>query len=432
MTTATADERAQRATPDEHGQALEEGEITRILKTVQAAQFKKSETLATTEDTIFKPRSLVEIAFSADQKRQQAEEAARQEKEKQGTARGNEAEIGSEKADNAGSSMPDNQTDLPSENQLVSAQEDGSVSVAPAEVSEKPTQVQQQSEEAAREKRAEEEQVIRIAAEEDGYKRGFEAGLEAARQTEPTPEELALVEEKEQQRQDIVAQFHDAISALASPEALDSVALEAAINQAVLELASERAGMVISDNPEGILARIRGLIDNIKAAAELVEIYMNPSDLASLENWLQYKSAPSGWTFSADAQLLSGDIRLRIGGIEVADQLNICSDKKAEPLKENSVGLAKHLSEEQFTTEDSDVVPVQKEDEAQDEQSEQGLDEQLGEELHDETEKSSRLENAKVAVRPPFIPQANEEVEEEDNGSSGASEKESLDERGKE
>ena len=61
---------------DDYGQALGEGEITRILKTVQAAQFKKSETLVITEDKEFRPRSLVEIAFAAEGKRKQAEEVS--------------------------------------------------------------------------------------------------------------------------------------------------------------------------------------------------------------------------------------------------------------------------------------------------------------------------------------------------------------------
>ena len=76
MATATADRLEDTAAGDDYGQALGEGEITRLLKTVQAAQFKKSETFVA-DDTAFKPRSLVEIAFAAEQKRQQEEQAAR-------------------------------------------------------------------------------------------------------------------------------------------------------------------------------------------------------------------------------------------------------------------------------------------------------------------------------------------------------------------
>ena len=53
---------------------LADAEIARLLKSVQAAQFKKSESLVPETDDAFKPRSLVEIAFEAEKKRQ--EEAA--------------------------------------------------------------------------------------------------------------------------------------------------------------------------------------------------------------------------------------------------------------------------------------------------------------------------------------------------------------------
>ncbi|MGB1367706.1 MAG: hypothetical protein ACPG6Y_07200, partial [Candidatus Puniceispirillaceae bacterium] len=56
---------------------LADAEIARLLKTVQAAQFIKSETMPAETDSTFKPRSLVEIAFEAEKKRQ--EEAARAE-----------------------------------------------------------------------------------------------------------------------------------------------------------------------------------------------------------------------------------------------------------------------------------------------------------------------------------------------------------------
>ena len=78
MATSTGEKLEQIGAQDDYGQALGEGEITRILKTVQAAQFKRSETLVITEDTEFKPRSLVEIAFAAEGKRKLAEEAAQQ------------------------------------------------------------------------------------------------------------------------------------------------------------------------------------------------------------------------------------------------------------------------------------------------------------------------------------------------------------------
>ena len=71
MTILTKEKLEKKDGQNDYAQALEEGEITRILKTVQAARFQKSETLIATEDKVFKPRSLVEIAFAAEQKQEQ-------------------------------------------------------------------------------------------------------------------------------------------------------------------------------------------------------------------------------------------------------------------------------------------------------------------------------------------------------------------------
>ena len=83
----------------------------------------------------------------------------------------------------------------------------------PDKNSQETAQAQQHTEE-AQQQRAEENEAIRIAADEEGYKRGFEAGLEAARTAEPTPEEVAFLEEKEKERQAIIDKFHKAIKRL--------------------------------------------------------------------------------------------------------------------------------------------------------------------------------------------------------------------------
>ena len=434
MTAANPEKRAQTATQDDYGQALAEGEITRILKTVQAAKFTKSETLAATEDLEFKPRSLVEIAFAAEKKRTQAEKVARQQ----------QAQQQSEQADDAGPAAPDDQSGLPSVDQQAAildeaAQQDGTAVPVSDEVAEKSLQAQQKNEAAALQKRAEEDEGIRLAAEEVGYKRGFEAGLEAARTAEPTAEEVALQAEKEQKRQAVVAKFHDAIAALASPQAVDSSALQAAINKAVIELASKRAGQVISQNPEEFLMRIRGLVDNIKAAAHHIDIFLNPADLSSMENWLEDGTTPSDWKFLADTQLLSGDIRLKIGGIEVADQLSIPSEFKSNALEEDLVGLDRQLVDNEMDEELADGLDEElanglgeESDDGLDEDSDVGLDKESDDGLDEEIEISSRAENATVPARPPFIPEASEELKDADNDLFEGPESESSNESDKE
>ena len=81
-------------------------------------------------------------------------------------------------------------------------------------------------------------------------------------------------------------------TAIASPQAIDSSALEVAINEAVVELASERAGQAITENPEAFLVRIKKLVDDIKIGTQQVEILLNPSDLAAIEGWMQDRPLP--------------------------------------------------------------------------------------------------------------------------------------------
>lgn len=401
MTTATGEKLGQTSAHDDYGQALAEGEITRILKTVQAAQFKKSKTLAATEDTEFRPRSLVEIAFAAEQKRKQAEEATEQQLEQQ-TLEADEEDPASTSAGELDAAALGEQ-----ESSLHTNIEQGeTVSPANDEAADKAAQAEQQAE----------EEAIRLAAEEEGYKRGFEAGLEAARTAEPTPEEIELLAEKEQQRQAIIQQFYDAIAALASPQALDSSALEAMVHQAVLELASERTGQVITENPEGLLMRIKSLIDKVKSAATRVEISLNPSDLAVLENWLRDRPAPVDWQFTANGQLANGDIRLILGGIEVADVAMPVTDRpdagsKEEALNHSSAGLGTNLKDDQLETNSGSAV---EEDELKtaDEEHNENLSTTDAEA---EPAQNTHLENAKVSNRPAFIPEPTEDVELDDD-----------------
>ena len=344
MATATADRLEDTIAGDDYGQALGEGEITRILKTVQAAQFKKSETF-TAEDTAFKPRSLVEIAFAAEQKRQQEEQAARA--AEQAAAAAEAAASDNLPAGSAQITSPDSQPPLPQDvlhEDTVPAQDTGSqpaLDPAAHMAAELMKAKAQQAEEEARRERQQEDEALRLEAEEQGYKRGFEAGLEAARTAEPTAEELALIAEKEAEKQAIVAKFHAAISALASPQALDSTALSKAINDAVMQLAAERAGQVISQNPKGFLRRIQQLVDRVKSASQQVEVFVNRADLEVLNRWMQDHTVPSGWQFTADAQLDHGDIRLLLGGIEITDILNPVSatpeDNLSAPVADTSV-----------------------------------------------------------------------------------------------
>ena len=187
-------------------------------------------------------------------------------------------------------------------------------------------QGEQASEEAgeqARLQREEEDAQLRAEAEEEGYKKGFESGLEAARSADPTEEEKAIATAREAERTEIISRLEAVIAAAAGIEAVDVSALAPAIEQAVLRLASERAGLAIQENPQGLFQRIEQLIEKVKSSATAICVTLNPEDLKAVEAWRSAQNAYPNWVWRADTQLVSGDIKLKLDGISVSDVLGL-------------------------------------------------------------------------------------------------------------
>ena len=323
---------------------LADAEIARLLKSVQAAQFKRSEVIPADADNAFKPRSLVEIAFEAEKKRQ--EDAARQlamEKAAQLAAQQAEQQV-----EQATENLSENLSDNGAENQTAAphdagqenpdigsvmpnpanAQEAGEITPPASQpaISPQAISLQQEAEQEAaaaqaRQQREAEDASLRTQAEEEGYKRGFEAGLEAARSAEPTEEEKAHAAAKEQERLDIINRLEAVIAATASADAVDVSELAPVLEQAVLRLASERAGLAISENPQGLVQRIENLVEKVKSGAQAISVTLNPEDLKAVDRWRPAASAHPAWIWRADASFASGDIQLKLDGITVTDLL---------------------------------------------------------------------------------------------------------------
>ena len=323
---------------------LADAEIARLLKSVQAAQFKRSEVIPADADNAFKPRSLVEIAFEAEKKRQ--EDAARQlamEKATQLAAQQAEQQV-KQATENLSENLSDNgaenQTAAPhdagQENPDIgsvmpnpaNAQEAGEITppasqpaISPQAISPQQEAEQEAAAAQARQQREAEDASLRTQAEEEGYKRGFEAGLEAARSAEPTEEEKAHAAAKEQERLDIINRLEAVIAATASADAVDVSELAPVLEQAVLRLASERAGLAISENPQGLVQRIENLVEKVKSGAQAISVTLNPEDLKAVDRWRPAASAHPAWIWRADASFASGDIQLKLDGITVTDLL---------------------------------------------------------------------------------------------------------------
>jgi flagellar assembly protein FliH len=95
------------------------------------------------------------------------------------------------------------------------------------------------------------------------------------------------------------------------------------LEKAVLKLASERAGLAITENPEGVFQRIEALIEKVKSGANAITITLNPDDLTAVQAWRGAQNTHPNWDWRGDAGFASGDIRLKLDGIIVTDLLGV-------------------------------------------------------------------------------------------------------------
>lgn len=89
----------------------------------------------------------------------------------------------------------------------------------------------------------------------------------------------------------------------------------AAVEAAILRLASDRAGMAIDKTPAPFAKRIETLAARIAGAGAAAEIRLNPDDLAALGDQAQ----PA--RFTADPSLARGDVVVRAGDVVIEDIL---------------------------------------------------------------------------------------------------------------
>ncbi len=293
--------------------ALGEAEISRLIKTAQAAHFVARDGVPKKIEKAFAPRTLVQIAFAAEKSREDKQNAAEADAQTDVTADpdmavSSVAEEGpSALSDEAGSSAK-----VPKGNpepiliDEIKAQHEAAMAALRTELA-----VQQQ------------------AAEQQAYDRGVTAGVEAAKSAEPTEEERALEERRLNEHEDIISRLEACVSAVAGPESIDDESLVGALERAVINLASERAGTVISENPDGFRQRIMSLVERVKLKTETVMVALNPEDLEAV---MAYDTGPLNWKYIADSELLRGDIRISLDAIDIADVL-VSEPQKGLPVE---------------------------------------------------------------------------------------------------
>ena len=326
------------------GGKLDDAEIARLVMLSSHADYHRTDNIPVKPKEAFQPRTLVTIAMEAQRRRENEHEAAahRQAVNDAGGDAGDDtgevavpvepvaAPAGATKAET--SLKADNEAD---------ARVDGDVAGgADGDVAQEIILTEEEiAAQAMLEKlQAEYDRGFAIGTregDEAGSKAGYDKGYEAGR--------AAGQAEASAQLETAIKGFEKATLALANSSALDVNAMTASIQQAILGLASERAGIAIAEMPEAFAARIEGILAGIKTGTDHPVINLNPEDLLALKPIIETREKLQNCTFSADEGLATGDIKMVIDGIGIEDELQRrVSTKaganpeqiKAEPLAE--------------------------------------------------------------------------------------------------
>ena len=142
------------------------------------------------------------------------------------------------------------------------------------------------------------------------YQRGYEDGRKAA------------LAEKETEMNDAVAAFTSATEALSKDENFDLSQLSPAISRAIMQLASERAGIAIDEHPDAFAARIETMVKRIRNRVDEPYIRLHPEDAEIIGDILGESLSPRKIHIIADEHLNRGDARIDVGSIGIMDLIS--------------------------------------------------------------------------------------------------------------
>ena len=313
---------------------LDDAEIARLVSLSTQAAYHRTDNIPVKPKESFEPRTLVTIAMEAQRRREaelQASAAAQEAPSKDGA----ESVDGSVNADTSDQAVVTGDTAAASPAVADTADaaasptgamgEEALLEAGEAEADEPELSEEEIAAAAAAEKlQAEYERGLaegHAKGEEAGHKAGHDKGYEAGR--------AAGQAEATAQLETAIQGFEKATLALANTAALDLDALTASIHDAILSLASERAGMAIAEMPEAFAGRIEAILATIKQGTEHPQISLNPDDLLALKPIIATREKLQNCSLAADETLASGDLRLVINGIGMEDELQRRVSKKA-------------------------------------------------------------------------------------------------------
>ena len=318
---------------------LAESEVAHLLSTLQNAEFTRSETRNLQNDKSFKPRSLIEIASAAQERKTEVNLAgavANQASDMTGLA----DELADTVAQNTLENLSNNDPDVSTSENLSPDQPTLESTVFPLtankivdeesnnnKVSETTLASEAQAFDLQGTSHQGSEELAAAGDEQNGQiSVGFETANEAFERGKAEGviegREAAIVEikaaaelEARAELADKVSAFEEGLAALTKPQALQVETLVKSIHATILRLASERAGSQIDDMPEAFSNRIDALTHSIGKKINEGQVQLNSDDYALMVPFF----ANTKFDFVANPDLKRGDIVLRFDGIELRD-----------------------------------------------------------------------------------------------------------------
>ena len=318
---------------------LEDAEIQRLVQLSKDASYQRSERVPVKTVEAFEPRSLVSIAMAAQRRRESELQTAMaagavidEELADPSEASGDDAMAAGEDAVAGDDQTSMDETGLPEPSADAAtdvidndpAPEGGVTEDAPSSTS-------QVDFEAGRVEGLEEGRRVGF---DEGQAKGMEEGRAAGRA------------EASAQLERAVQAFEVATARLSELTAVDSDMLAAYINQAILRLASERAGLAIADQPDSFADRIEALLATIRTVSEQPTIRLNPADLASIQPLADTREKLRHCNFVADDSLAHGDLSVMVGTIGI-DDIIVASATSAENMTVDPHDAAATASDDQ-------------------------------------------------------------------------------------
>ena len=339
---------------------LAESEVAHLLSTLQNAEFTRSETRNLQKDKSFKPRSLIEIASAAQERKTEVNLAgavADQASDMTDLADELPATVVQKTSKNLSNNDPDVSTsenlspDQPTlestvfpltANKIVDEESNNNKVSETTLASEAQISDLQSTSDHSREELAaagdEQNGQISVGFEtaNEAFERGKAEGVIEGREAAIVEIKAAAELEARAELADKVSAFEEGLAALTKPQSLQVETLVKSIQATILRLASERAGSQIDDMPEAFVNRIDALTCSVGKKINEGQVQLNSDDYALMVPFF----ANTTFDFVANPDLKRGDIVLRFDGIELRDVAekrtdnNYTSEMNWEPVGE--------------------------------------------------------------------------------------------------